>query len=175
MPTFYARIHEIVGELMSASNFYIALYDDKRKAINFPYYVDEVDLDIPDPTVWEPIGIGNAKGLTAYVLRTGRVQHLGRDAWPDLIARGEIEAVGVPGVDWLGVPLRFEDETLGALVVQTYREGEVYTDGDVELITFVGQHVAQALTRARAIDETRARNEELALVNEVGAAIASQL
>jgi GAF domain-containing protein/CheY-like chemotaxis protein len=175
MPTFYARIHQIVGELMSASNFYIALYDDKRKAINFPYYVDEVDLDIPDPTVWEPIGIGNAKGLTAYVLRTGRVQHLGRDAWPDLIARGEIEAVGVPGVDWLGVPLRFEDETLGALVVQTYREGEVYTDGDVELITFVGQHVAQALTRARAIDETRARNEELALVNEVGAAIASQL
>jgi GAF domain-containing protein/CheY-like chemotaxis protein len=175
MPAFYATIHEIVGELMSASNFYIALYDEKRKAINFPYYVDEVDPDIPDATVWEPIGIGNAKGLTAYVLRTGRVQHLGRDAWPDLIARGEIEAVGVPGVDWLGVPLRSDDETLGALVVQTYREGEVYTDGDVELITFVGQHVAQALTRARAIDETRARNEELALVNEVGAAIASQL
>ncbi len=175
MPTFYARIHEIVGELMSASNFYIALYDDNRKAINFPYYVDEVDLDIPDPTVWEPIGIGNAKGLTAYVLRTGQVEHLGREQWPDMIARGEIEAVGVPGVDWLGVPLRSDDETFGVLVVQTYREGEVYNDRDVELLTFVGQHVAQALTRARAIAETRARNEELALVNEVGAAISSQL
>ena len=160
---------------MSAANFYIALYDDKRKAINFPYYVDEVDLDIPDPNLWEPIGIGNAKGLTAYVLRTGSVQHLGRDDWPALIAAGEIEAVGVPGIDWLGVPLRSEGETLGVLVVQTYREGEVYTDGDVELITFVGQHVAQALTRARAIAETRARNEELALVNEVGAAISSRL
>ncbi|HET8776482.1 MAG TPA: GAF domain-containing protein, partial [Candidatus Limnocylindria bacterium] len=175
MPTFYATIHDIVGELMAASNFYIALYDDKRKAINFPYYVDEVELDIPDPAAWEPIGIGNAKGLTAYVLRTGSVQHLGRDDLPGLIAAGEIEEVGVPGSDWLGVPLRSEGQTLGVLVVQTYGEGEVYTDGDVELITFVGQHVAQALTRARAIAETRARNEELALVNEVGAAISSRL
>ena len=175
MPSFYATIHEIVGELMAAANFYIALYDEKRQAINFPYYVDEVDTDIPDPTVWEPIGVGNAKGLTAYALRTGRVAHVGRDHWPAMIARGEMEAVGVPGIDWLGVPLLSEGETLGVLVVQTYREGQVYTERDVELITFVGQHVAQALIRARAIDETRARNAELALVNEVGAAIASQL
>jgi GAF domain-containing protein len=175
MPTFYATIHEIVGALMPASNFYIALYDEKRKAINFPYYVDEFDPDIPDPTMWEPIGIGNAKGLTAYALRKGRVIHLGRDEWAGMIERGEFESVGVPGVDWLGVPLQSEGETLGVLVVQTYGDGEVFTDRDVEVITFVGQHVAQALSRARAIAETRARNEELALVNEVGAAIASQL
>ena len=28
MPAFYAQIHEIVGELMYADNFYIALYDE---------------------------------------------------------------------------------------------------------------------------------------------------
>ena len=36
--------------------------------INFPYYRDAVDPDIPDPDVWEPFGIGNASGLTAFVL-----------------------------------------------------------------------------------------------------------
>ena len=34
---------------MFAENFYIALYDDERQAINFPYYVDTVDVDLPDP------------------------------------------------------------------------------------------------------------------------------
>jgi hypothetical protein len=49
MSTFYAQIHEIVGELMYADNFYIALYDEERQQINFPYFRDEVDTDIPDP------------------------------------------------------------------------------------------------------------------------------
>ena len=72
MQAFYAAMHAIVGELMDASNFYIALYDDERQMINFPYYVDEVDPDIPDPNVWEPFGVGNARGTTAYLLRHGR-------------------------------------------------------------------------------------------------------
>jgi hypothetical protein len=49
---FYATIHGIVAELMYADNAYIALYDEQRDAINFPYYVDSVDTDIPDPSTW---------------------------------------------------------------------------------------------------------------------------
>ncbi|MDQ4035069.1 MAG: GAF domain-containing protein [Chloroflexota bacterium] len=175
MPSFYAAIHRIVGELMYADNFYIALHDAERQAINWPYYVDEMDPDIPDPSIWERFGVGNARGLTAYVLRTGRVEHVTRDRWRALIASGEIDSVGVEGHDWLGVPLRSEGETVGIIVVQTYREGQTFTTDDVELLTFVGQHVAQALTRARAIEETRQRNAELAVVNEIGAALARQL
>jgi hypothetical protein len=37
MQEFYRAIHSIVGELMYANNLYIALYDDERGAINFPY------------------------------------------------------------------------------------------------------------------------------------------
>ncbi len=36
MPAFYAKIHEIVGELMYADNFYIALYDEERAADQLP-------------------------------------------------------------------------------------------------------------------------------------------
>ena len=46
---------------MDAENFYIALYDAHRGAINFPYYVDTVDTDIPDPAAWDPIGVGEAR------------------------------------------------------------------------------------------------------------------
>ncbi len=39
----YKSIHMILGELMPAKNFYIALYDGDEGMISFPYHVDEMD------------------------------------------------------------------------------------------------------------------------------------
>jgi len=44
---FYARIHQIVGELMYAGNFFIALYDESSGLLSFPYFVDEKDEPFP--------------------------------------------------------------------------------------------------------------------------------
>ena len=45
--------------------------------INFPVLPGQrSDAATPDPDVWEPFGIGNASGLTAFVLRTGLPQHV---------------------------------------------------------------------------------------------------
>ena len=49
---------------MYASNFFIALYDEERQLISWPYYVDEVDTDFPDPNGWEQFGSGDAPGAT---------------------------------------------------------------------------------------------------------------
>ena len=124
MQEFYAAMHGIVGELMDASNFYIALYDDERQMINFPYYVDEVDSDTPDPNLWEPFGVGNARGTTAYLLRLGEPLLIGPAKFDELEAAGEMELIGDKGQDWLGVPLKSEGRTLGGLVVQTYYAGQ---------------------------------------------------
>jgi len=175
MPSFYATIHEIVGSLMYADNFYIALYDEERQAINFPLFLDEVDPEIPDPNVWSPFGIGDARGATAYLLRHGEPQFWNEERQRALHASGEVEDTGAVAVEWLGVPLVADGRTVGVLAVQTYREDRRYSPEDLELLTFVGQHVASALTRARAIEETRQRNAELAIVNEIGAALAKQL
>ena len=72
MQAFYAEMHRIVGELMYADNFYIVLYDEERQAMNWPFYVDTVDEGWPDPNVWESMGTGDARGITAYLLRTGQ-------------------------------------------------------------------------------------------------------
>jgi signal transduction histidine kinase/DNA-binding response OmpR family regulator len=172
---FYTQIHAIVGELMDARNFYIALYDADRDAIRFPYYVDAVDQDIPDPDSWEPFGSGNARGTTAYVLRTGEPALITTERWRELIDVGEIDLVGAVGTDWLGVPLRSEGATIGIVVAQTYESDQHFTQADVDVLTYVGQHIATALARARAIEETRQRNAELTLVNEIGGALGSQL
>ena len=161
---------------MYADNAYIALYDDQRQAINFPYWVDLVDLDVPDPNLWEPMGSGQATGTTAYVLRTGKPALIDAKRHHELVASGEIKTLGVVGEgDWLGAPLVAEGRTLGVIVVQTYTADQLHTEADRDLLAFVGQHVGTALSRVRAIEETRQRNAELALVNEIGLALGKQL
>jgi len=92
-------IHEIVGELMPAKNFYVALYDAEEEQLEFPYFVDEYDTarDMP------PRKLG--KGLTEYVLRTGQALLATPKVHEDLVAAGEAETIGAPSIDWLGAPL----------------------------------------------------------------------
>ena len=176
MQQFYAAIHGIVGELMNADNFYVALYDEERQAMNWPFYVDvDADEAFPDPSVWEPMGEGDATGLTAYLLRTGTSMLLSLADIEDLIREGKVQLLGVPSVDWLGVPLRADGRIVGAMVVQSYRDDVHHTEEDKDLLTFVASHVGAALSRARAIEETRQRNAELALINDVQHGLAANL
>jgi PAS domain S-box-containing protein len=175
MQEFYRAVHGVVGELMEARNFFIALYDEERELISWPYHVDEVDEAPPEG--WVPFGSFHARGTTGYVLRTGTPQLLSYDRHQELIAQGEIELRGIITDDstWLGAPLKAEGRTVGVLVVQSYTKDVQYSEQDKELLAFVGQHVGAALSRARAIEETRQRNAELALINSVQEAIAGEL
>ena len=176
MDAFYAEIHRIVGELMYADNCFIALYDEARDAVSFPYYVDEVDDEIPDPHVWEKLGDTElGRGLTAYVIRTGRPLLATTEVMDELVASGAIEFVGTESFDWLGVPLRAEGRSLGVLAVQTYKEDERFTEQDRDLLAFIGQHIGTALARTRLREEMRQRLRELESVNRIGQALASQL
>jgi PAS domain S-box-containing protein len=174
---FYAAAHAIVGELMYAENFYISLYDEERQLVNWPYYRDVMDIDVPDPNRWDAFGTGDAKGVTAWMLRTGEPQLVTYDRFVELVKQEEFELRGVATEDstWVGVPLHAEGKTVGALVVQSYSAQHQHTEDDRDLLAFVGQHVGAALSRARAIEETRQRNAELALINSVQSALAGEL
>jgi len=96
MQEFYAAIHGVVGELMDARNFFIALYDEERQLISWPYFVDEreAEYNLPAPNQGEALGEGSARGTTAYVLRTGAPQLIDYRRYLELIEQGEIEVIG---------------------------------------------------------------------------------
>ncbi|MBA2719157.1 MAG: GAF domain-containing protein [Chloroflexi bacterium] len=177
LQAFYREVHATVATLMNAENFYIALYDEQRQAINFAYYIDSLDADIPDPNLWEPLGVGNARGTTAYLLRQGRPIRLRMSGFAELVAAGELEEIGVvnPDGEWLGAPLVTDGRTVGVVVCQTYDGSTPFGADDLDVLAVVGQHLGAALSRARAIEETRQRNAELGLINEIGRALAEQL
>ena len=78
----FSRIHSIVGGLMEAANFYIALHDTERDVLSFPYFVDLLDKPFP------PKPLGN--GLTEYVLRTGPPLLASPVVFEQLVASGEV-------------------------------------------------------------------------------------
>jgi PAS domain S-box-containing protein len=150
----FAAIHGIVGELMPAGSFYIALYDAERDLVSFPYYVDEVDPECPQPK--RP-----GKGLTEYVLRTGRGLLVTPAVSEDLERLGEVELIGPPSLDWLGVPLQTGGKTIGVLVVQTYAEGLRYGEVELNILRFVSTQIAMAIERKRAADALRESESRL--------------
>jgi diguanylate cyclase (GGDEF)-like protein/PAS domain S-box-containing protein len=158
MDTFYAAMHGIVGELMEARNFYIALQDEETGLLSFPYFVDEAD---PPPAPRTPV-----RGLTEYVLRTGEPLLVDPCAIEELLTAGAIERVGAPCLDWLGVPLKRGENAFGVLAVQSYHEEVRFTPHHRELLTFVSQHVAAAIDRWRARDALRRSEERFRALSE---------
>lgn len=139
-----AALHEVVSRYMSARNFYIALRNDHPGTLSFPYFRDERDSTPPTEHA--------ERGLTAWVLRTGRPLLATPEVFRELEAKGEVESVGAVSLDWLGVPLTVEGRTLGVLAVQSYSPSVRYDVEDRDLLVFLSDHVARAIERERSRD-----------------------
>jgi len=142
---------------MSGKNFYIALLDEKKDEISFPYMVDEYD----DP--YEPRKPGN--GLTEYVLRTGEAKLIDIELDMKLRESGEVELVGTPTEIWLGVPLKLYGKTFGAIVVQDYHNPDAFKEEELQLLSFVADQISQTIERKKYIDAINKYAQELTEMN----------
>ncbi|GGA25290.1 bifunctional diguanylate cyclase/phosphodiesterase [Dyella nitratireducens] len=143
---FYAAVHRVVGGLIYARNFYIALLDENSQNIIFPYSVDEIDTRISRPV---------ANGATEYVLKHGKPLLADGQTFERLAAAGECVEMGAKSVCWLGVPLIWDDRVKGVLAVQSYSPKHIYDARDQELLTFVSYHIANALQRKQTSESLK--------------------
>ncbi len=153
---FFAAVHGIVDELMYARNFYIAFYDSATDLITFPYFVDERD--------GAPSSKKLGHGLTDYVIRMGEPLLATPEVLQAMEERGEVERCGARSLDWMGVPLKVNSHTFGALVVQTYSKNIRYGERDKEILTFVARQLASAVEIKRneqALRRSEARYRSL--------------
>lgn len=156
LPKLMARIHAIVGQLMPARNFFVALHDRIRQEISFPYFIDENDA----PPAARQIGQG---GLTETVLQTGEALLLTAEALQSG-QHSEPLVAGTPSIDWLGVPLKTGTQTVGVLAVQSYSGQLRYTERDMRLLEFVSEQIAMTIQRKQAESASFESAEQLRLV-----------
>lgn len=153
LAALFRRIHEIIGELLPADNFFIALRDGETGELGFPYHADQQGR-VPTPQALE-FGV-----LSAEVIHTGRALLLTPDSTDPVSANAP---TGRGSLTWLGVPLESHGGIMGALVVQSYTGAVHYTEQDKELLQFVSIQVAAAIERKRSYDRLQylARHDQL--------------
>jgi len=150
---FYSAVHDVVGELLYARNFYIALLAGEGDTIEFAYSVDERDASRPTRKL--------GQGLTEYVMRSGRPLLADRRVIAALEERGEVRSHGSLAHCWLGVPLFRDDAVVGVIAVQSYSPAVMFTTRDQELLTFVGYHIGSGLARKQSQERLVAAHAEL--------------
>jgi PAS domain S-box-containing protein len=131
----------MLQELMPLDNFFIALYDEEKDELTFPYFKDERD---PTP---EPRRKG--RGITEYVLHSGAPLHRDTFGIEEMSRRGEIDIIGTPPVDFIGVPLLLKGKVIGLMAAQSYRPEVVFSAQQLDVLTFVSGQVAMAIERKR--------------------------
>lgn len=156
MADLFKSLHGIVGELLFALNFYIALFDDATGEVTFPYYVDERLTRRPDPRRGE-------RGFTEYVIRQRRPCLIDSAEARRLEESGEITLQNEinRSCSWLGIPLFDGDVVRGVLAVQSYSPQVSYSLRDQDLLTFVSRHIDTALSRRSAAEAIHTANLRL--------------
>jgi len=153
----YAFIHSAVSELMTADNFYIAIYHPDNDIISFPYFVDEIDKP--------PAERKSGKGLTEYVLRSGKAHLIDAELDLKLREQGETSLIGEPAKIWLGVPLSVEGKTIGAIVVQDYSDPTTYGEEEKDILIYVSEQIALAIDKKSNEEKIIKFTEELKELN----------
>ncbi|MGH8424217.1 MAG: bifunctional diguanylate cyclase/phosphodiesterase, partial [Pseudomonas fluorescens] len=102
---FLVGVHQLLASLIDAESFYLALYDPHSGKIDYPYYVDIIDVDALESENYEYL-VPSRLSLTGQVLTTG--QPLLIDSAGILAAQAEdrFYCVGDRPEFWMGAPLK---------------------------------------------------------------------
>ena len=149
----YRSIHLILGRIIDTENFAIALYDERRDSVHFPYFVDQYD-----DHSGEYSNFRSSDALLAEVINSGQTQFFRRADIEAKVAKSGKPIIGTHCELWLGTPLRTKKQVMGAIVVQSYSDPQRYTAKDAELLGAISDQVALAIDRKR--EELRRQESE---------------
>tara|TARA_R110002110_G_scaffold415816_1_gene656600 strand:+ start:8642 stop:9973 length:1332 start_codon:yes stop_codon:yes gene_type:complete len=146
------QIREIVAALVPCQGFYVALRSERDGHWTYPYYRDDRDLAPGNaPEGLEPLG--------ERVCAEGRMLLLD----PEALAGADTNRDGGQPRYWLGAPLVTEQGVIGVLVVKSYSPEVRLGEEDQELLEFVADQVAVAISQARMLAQLEQRAQYDAL------------
>ena len=160
----YGSIHQSLNNIIEAPNFYIALYDEMRDSLTFPYCIDEVDGSYGI--------IHNVKkttSLSAEVIRTGKPLLINEDAIRKKNDSKEFKFVQMGSTPkiWLGVPLKIDNRITGVIAVQSYKNKALYNEKHIDILVTVSDRIAIAINRKKNEEALIKSEKQFRFANEI--------
>lgn len=142
----YPVIREELRAIIDTTNFYIALFDEEKNKLYFPYYTDETGERDEDFLVSK---YSNSDSIFNYIFKTGESLLLNYNKYKRMIDRGDFNPCDVITNKqvWLGVPLKIENKIIGSMILQSHIDPNLYSKKDIKLMEFVSQQIATAIKR----------------------------
>ncbi|MBT7098745.1 PAS domain S-box protein, partial [Candidatus Poribacteria bacterium] len=144
LPTVCEAVHGSLTQVLDAQFFAVGLVDPRQPdLLSIPYRVDA-----SGPVTAGVRSVPHSRAMR--VVATGRPLALTLEEAQALADSGEIDLHGVDATAWLGAPLIADDVAIGAVWVRSPDVATVYGQADIDIMTFVAEHVGLVIARSRS-------------------------
>jgi diguanylate cyclase (GGDEF)-like protein len=165
MASFYSALQAIIKTILISDSFHIALLS-KESQLSLAYCHNPKNpraLEHPEAEDWQ-------NSLTQLVFENRKPLHYKVDKPKAFIQAGKSSLYESDCIDWLGVPLKREQQVIGVIAVKSYDQKQYFSERDCELLDFIATHLVTAIDRVRSRelleDEIRQRTQKLTETNE---------
>jgi signal transduction histidine kinase/CheY-like chemotaxis protein len=156
-------VGEQIRSVFNPDIAYVALLDEERKVINFPYLYGDVM-----PTI-KP-----GEGLVSAIIQTGAPLLVNQDLEKRHAELG-MTFVGAPTRSYLGVPIFANGRAIGALSVQSATQENAFNENDKRLLSTIAANVGVTLQNARLFNELQLARQEAVSANNAKSAFLANM
>jgi len=161
-------VYQEIRSLLRCDLFLIALYDQENGELDLRL-ATEGDTRLPTQRL--PLGHGLLSRVVSEASPLLVPDYAPED---DPWSHPPSGSTGPARRTWLGVPMCIGKRVTGVIAVQA-NQPQAYSEAEKRLLSLIADQVAVAVDNARLYTATQARADELALLNEIGISLTSQL
>lgn len=133
----YNKAFQLVGRVMDADAFFIALYNEETSEIHFPFLIENGER-------FEPFTINFGEGIVSKVIVNRDILHLKTSNEHDSLGALEVGDKDIQINSSIYIPLIFGDQIKGVISAQSIHQFN-YKKEHVELLRIIGSQVVNAV------------------------------
>jgi len=169
MAAMYRLVGDKIGEITDSQVVGIRLFEGDDKTVAAPYLRERGELiEITERVPIGPLAAEVQKRRASFLIND-------LPAWEDEHGVTVPVPYGERTKSVMFAPLMSGEEVRGYITLQNIDRVNAFSQGDLDLLMSVASSLSLALDNANLFAETEQRNAELAVINEIGEALAKQL
>jgi PAS domain S-box-containing protein len=157
----YKNIHRSLGKILNADNFFIALLDEQKDTVTFPYFVDTMDK-----SPGELSHFTQRATLTGQVIEKKKPLIFKHREILNFIRNRNLQKIGTISRVWMGAPLVLTEKVIGVVSMQDYVSENTYTRKDLDILTSISRHITIAIERKMSDDALKEQSKILEKILE---------
>ena len=146
MDAFYNALESVIKTLLVTDSFHIALLNSSNelKLTHCHNPLEKGLCEQVDLTHWQ-------KSLSGLVVMRQQKLHCSANKRRVLANADEIILYDSEFKDWLGVPLKRNQQVIGVIALQSYDEALSFSAKDCQILEGIAEHLVTAIDRVRSL------------------------